>query len=249
MGINKRRKVWYLLLLMSMVLTLYACGESKSEEENVSEVSPDTTEIIENDDEVEQMDWVANLDAAEYHNQLIVVIANGNTATVSLHEKNDVGIWREVLSTEAYIGKNGIGKTKEGDGKTPTGAYQFTFAFGIKENPGTNLEYVEVDDSYYWVDDSNSKYYNQFVSTKDVEKDWDSAEHILSAEDSYHYVLATDYNAECKPGVGSAIFMHCTPTGGAGCIAVPEEIMIAILKKITPDCVLIIDDETNIYSY
>ena len=249
MGINNGNKILRLLLFMSIVLMLSACGESKREADNIAKDSIDTTEFMEDTDDVEQMDWVANLDAAEYHNQLVVVIANGNTATVSLHEKNDVGIWGEVLSTEAYIGKNGIGKTKEGDGKTPIGAYQFTFAFGIKENPGTNLEYVEVDDSYYWVDDSNSKYYNQFVSTKDVEKDWDSAEHILSAEDSYHYVLATDYNAECKPGVGSAIFMHCTPTGGAGCIAVPEESMIAILKKITPDCVLIIDDETNIYSY
>ena len=59
--------------------------------------------------------------------------------------------------------------------------------------------------------------------------DWDSAEHILKVGKSYNYVLATNYNESCIPGLGSAIFMHCQPTGGAGCVAVSEEAMIFIL--------------------
>jgi len=227
---------------MICLFVLCACGRNDIV---IPEDNYDTSE----ENEIVQMDWVANLRVAEETNQILVVAAKGDSAEVSLHEKDDKGIWKEVLSTEADIGRNGIGKTKEGDGKTPTGVYNFTFAFGIKDNPGTNFEYVEVDDSHYWVDDSSSKYYNQFVSIKDVEKDWDSAEHIMSAEESYHYVLATDYNAKCEPGVGSAIFMHCTPTGGAGCIAISEESMVDILRSIKQDCVLIIDDEVNIYSY
>ena len=38
-------------------------------------------------------------------------------------------------------------------------------------NPGTALAYTQVDDSYYWVDDVNSVYYNQFVSTNEVVSD------------------------------------------------------------------------------
>jgi len=233
-----RKKIIFNLMCLLIAFVLCACGRDKLETTDNS-----------NESTVEQTDWVANISVAEETDQIIVVLAEDNYATVSLHEKDEDAIWREILSTQASIGKNGIGKTEEGDGKTPTGVYHFTFAFGIKENPGTKLEYVKVDDSYYWVDDSNSKYYNQFVSINDVEKDWDSAEHIISEEGSYNYVLATDYNAECKPGAGSAIFMHCTPTGGAGCIAISEESMIAFLERINPDCVLIIDDEINIYSY
>lgn len=239
------KKLSLILICLIISSVLCACGRDKVETTEMEENTVDSS----NENIVEQTDWVANLKIAEETNQILAVVAKDNFAMVSFHEKDADGIWTEILLTQASIGRNGIGKTQEGDGKTPTGVYHFTFAFGIKENPGTNFEYVQVDESHYWVDDSNSKYYNQFVSTMDVEKDWDSAEHILSEEGSYNYVLATDYNAECKPGAGSAIFMHCTPTGGAGCIAVSEESMIAILQRINPDCVLIIDNETDIYSY
>jgi len=241
---------WNLILLIVVIL-LVGCG---SEKDNVKENKGENherqeTETIDIDVEQEQTDWVANLIVAEETNQILAIAANGNTAYVSLHNKDEEGIWKEVLSTEASIGKNGVGKTKEGDGKTPVGIYHFLFGFGIKENPGTSHEYIKVDDSFYWVDDSNSQYYNQFVSTNNVVKDWESAEHIVSAGKSYNYVLAMDYNKECVPGLGSAIFMHCKPTGGAGCVAISEEIMIEMMKMIQPDCVIIIDDETNIYNY
>ena len=106
-----------------------------------------------------------------------------------------------------------------------------------------------MDDSYYWVDDSNSQYYNRFVSTNEVEKDWSSAEHIMGAGQSYNYVLAINYNEACIPGAGSAIFMHCKPTGGAGCIAVSESAMRTILQNVKPDCVLIVDSVSGVYNY
>lgn len=122
--------------------------------------------------------------------------------------------------------------------------------FDIEVNPGTVMKYTQVDDSYYWVDDSNSVYYNQFVSTNAVKKDWKSAEHIVDYKTAYRYVLALDYNVECISGVGSAIFLHCSsakPT--AGCIAVPERNMIEILKNVQEKCVVIIDSEENLSNY
>ncbi len=193
--------------------------------------------------------WVADLNIAQSANQIIVVSASGSSATVSMHNKNADGTWTEILSTPASIGRNGIGKTSEGDGKTPVGVYSFMFGFGIKSNPGTAMSYTQVDDSYYWVDDVNSAYYNQFVSTNNVTQDWTSAEHLLSAGSSYHYALAINYNEACTPGVGSAIFMHCKPTGGAGCIAVSESSMVSILKSVQPGCVLIIDSASNVWNY
>lgn len=225
--------------------------DSLTQTDSLSEQESQTQKdsLAESQAEIVQNDWVANLDAAQSANQIIIVSATGNTAQVTMHNKGNDGIWTEILSASAAIGRNGVGKTQEGDGKTPKGIYGFSFAFGIQADPGAALSYTQVDDSYYWVDDSDSAYYNQFVSTKTVTPDWNSAEHITGAGSSYNYVLAVNYNASCTPKAGSAIFMHCTPSGGAGCIAIPESSMIQVLQNIKPDCVLIIDNSDQINNY
>lgn len=194
--------------------------------------------------------WVADLKVAKETNQLVIVAASGSSATITMHNKNSNGIWNQIVSTNGNIGRKGLGKTAEGDEKTPKGIYHFTFAFGNKSNPGSKLSYTKVDNSYYWVDDSKSVYYNRLVSTKKVKIDWTSAESIAKGGSSYNYVLAIDYNASCTPGVGSAIFMHCNPKGGtSGCIAIPESDMIKIIKNVYPGCVLIIDTTNGVKNY
>lgn len=168
--------------------------------------------------------------------QRIVVTATEDGARLELYERQKDGYWLGRLSAPAAIGKNGIGKKREGDGKTPQGVYRLLFAFGTKEKPDTDFPYLRVDAGYYWVDDSKSRYYNQLVSVGAVKQDWDSAEHIVEKGASYHYALALDYNADCIPGKGSAIFLHCMPSEGAGCIAVEEGIMRKLLALIQPGC-------------
>ena len=216
---------------------------------------------------------IAQLEVAKYTNQIMVVTVLNEDAKLYLYERelNTVGVneylnmqgerkekrhsnvaWNLVLETEANIGKNGVGKKREGDGKTPVGVFSFVKAFGILENPGAKLEYTKVNESHYWVDDSASKYYNQFVVVEEVKQDWVSAEHILEYGESYHYVLATSFNSERISGAGSAVFLHCTSDEAdvtAGCIAVPEVYMREIMKRVEPQCVLIIDHVENILSY
>lgn len=199
---------------------------------------------------VEDAQKIGTLAVAEYTNQIIVVAVSGEQARLSFYEK-DVE-WELVVETEAVIGKNGLGKTKEGDGKTPTGAFRFIKAFGIFENPGAKMEYTQVDERHYWVDDSGSRYYNEFVDIEEIEKDWGSAEHICEYGESYHYVLATSYNEGKIAGAGSAVFLHCTSEGmesTAGCVAVPEFFMEKIIKRVEAQCVLVIDDVDNILNY
>lgn len=75
-------------------------------------------------------------------------------------------------------------------GKTPRGQFSFTYAFGILPNPGTELSYTQVDDTYYWVDDVNSRYYNQFVTTKTTPKAWNfPADAFLFLEDQMITIL------------------------------------------------------------
>lgn len=196
-------------------------------------------------------EWISQLKVAGQTSQIIIVVVEGTQAVLSFYEKEN-DIWREVLKTEACIGRNGIGKVREGDNKTPIGMFQFIKAFGILENPGTKLDYVQVDASHYWVDDKYSTYYNQFVSTQDVQMDWESAEHLCEYGALYHYVLALNYNQECVEGAGSAIFLHCSlekTKSTAGCIAIPEADMREIIKGVDEDCVMIIDTTDGVKRY
>ena len=60
-----------------------------------------------------------------------------------------------------------------------------------------------------WVDDPASAYYNRLVNTSSVSKDWVSGENLIQASPYYNYALNLTYNADCVPGEGSAIFLHC----------------------------------------
>ena len=171
--------------------------------------------------------------------QKLFVKAEGVRALVSLLEKDEKGNWCQRFFTRGWIGKNGLGKEREGDNKTPTGKLKFLYAFGSRENPGTVFPYLKINENCYMVDDVSSIYYNRLVEEGTVEKDWKSAEHLVSMGTAYHYALATDYNKECIPGRGSGIFLHCAqghPT--AGCISIPEGMMKLLLRQIRHDCIL-----------
>lgn len=167
--------------------------------------------------------------------QLITVEAKGSRATITLHEKNSRGQWYIKRTMSGYVGRNGVGKRREGDLKTPSGMFTMSKAFGINKNPGTALSYRRVNSSYYWVTDPSSRYYNKFVTTRKVRRDWSEAERIVDYKTAYRYVLSVDYNKKCVPGKGSAIFLHCS-TGGptAGCISVSYSNMKRIMRWVRP---------------
>lgn len=192
----------------------------------------------------------AGLKVASSYNELILVEASGTTCTVSFHQKGADGVWSQLLETNGYIGRNGLGKTAEGDGKTPVGVYSAGTAFGSRPDPGCPAGYLQVDSSYYWIDDPFSQYYNRLVSTNEVQQDWSSGENIVGIGSAYDYVLSIGYNSDCTPGLGSAVFLHCStgrPT--AGCVSIPENEMITILQNLTDGCAFVIDTPENISSY
>ncbi len=196
-------------------------------------------------------DWIANLPQAKSANQMLVV-ANyeGTTAWVSLNQKGSDGKWNMVVSTPGYIGKNGLGKTREGDALTPVGTFHFNAAFGIAPDPGCAIPYVQVNDNIYWSGDMNEGMaYNQMVDiTQYPNLDTENSEHIIDYTRQYQYCLNISYNEEGIPGLGSAIFLHCLgpykPYTG-GCVAVPENQMLAIMQNVSPDCVVVIDTLEN----
>ena len=196
--------------------------------------------------------WVVKLAEENDAKQLFVVAAYGDTtAWISMHEKDEDGKWQMILSTPGFIGRNGLGKTKEGDGKTPVGVFCFNRAFGIAPDPGCAIEYVQADEDTYWSGDVNKGMrYNELVSLKDyptlVKAD---SEHIVDYLYQYQYCLNISYNAEGTPGLGSAIFLHCfgdrKPYTG-GCVAIPMESMYFVMQHVDPDCVVVIDTLENL---
>ena len=202
----------------------------------------------------EAPEWLANIPEAqdEAVKQLFVVDAMSmetTTASVYMFERDEAGAWQQILSTPAFVGKNGLcadADHKEGCGQTPAGTYKFNKAFGIAEDPGCAIPYVQVDEDTYWSgDDREGMHYNEMVDIKDYpDLNMENSEHIVEYEYQYQYCLNISFNEDGTAGRGSAIFLHCfgpfKPYTG-GCVAIPENIMKMVMQRVDPDCVVVID--------
>lgn len=195
--------------------------------------------------------------------QLIIVKTKEEKAILYIFEKENEKWFNKKIIQHAYIGKKGITREKnEGDKKTPYGLYKLGFAFGIEKKPkNSKYPYKLLNNNIYWIDDANSKYYNQWVEVtenadKNVQKDneynyckkstkisWKSAEHLVEYKEQYQYAVVIEYNTinqydpVQKQGnkLGSAIFLHAINNGATdGCVAIKKEDMeeiITWLKK------------------
>ena len=155
------------------------------------------------------------------------------------------------IETTAYIGKNGAtGEKKEGDGKTPIGEFELGIILGMhpKEEMPDEIKYIQINENMYWIDDSKSKYYNRLVDISQVEKDWNSAEHLIDYPIQYEYLIEIKTNPNNIPEKGSAIFLHCTnnkPT--EGCIAVDKKVMKKLIECINEQTKIVVEiEEKNV---
>ena len=191
---------------------------------------------------VEQNSFAASLAEAAWADGIILIsVSSPEDGEFSYHSKDADGVWREIASGPCWTGRNGLGKTAEGDGKTPSGTYTMGMAFGNAPDPGAAVPYLQTDESHYWVDDSASTYYNRLVSTREAERDWTSAEHIASIPVEYAYAINIEYNPDCVPGLGSAIFLHCeNGKATSGCIAIEREDMVTVLQNMRHSTIIAI---------
>mgnify|MGYP002626078914 CR=1 FL=1 len=162
--------------------------------------------------------------------QVILIARSAGTVSngrLFLLVKDEGRTWKETLQCKAFLGKNGIDKTKEGDARTPTGDYGFIMAFGARENPGSLIPYTKLTDTMYLCGDK--EYYNQFIDVSWVaHRCSHNSEHLIRYTPQYNYALFLDYNKECNYGKGSAIFLHCFGNYPytLGCVSVAEENMV-----------------------
>jgi len=148
------------------------------------------------------------------------------------------GGWQLVFPAFAgSIGERGfaaIEEKREGDGKSPSGIFRLGTAFGYYPSVVTKMPYREATDDDYWVDDVNSEDYNKWVKGKPSAASW---ERMKRDDDQYKYGIVIEYNTNpVIRGKGSAIFLHVWKDGKptAGCVAMPEEMVLKILAWLDP---------------
>lgn len=245
-------------LIIIMCLTLTGCVAVVGEDTTLFEkVDVPLHSYTMNEDGTDSPEWVTKLEAAQDNNQLIVVAGLGmdkSTGSVSMHIKDDNGNWKQLLSTPAYLGKDGMcldEDRKADDQKTPIGTFNLNKAFGISPNAGGNLPYVRIMNVHYWSGDPNEgQRYNHLVNLKEYpEVDTDISDHIYSREFAYQFCIDIGYNEECDPDRGISVFIHCLDESKPytnGSVAISEDMMRIIMKNAKLHCPIIIDTMDNL---
>lgn len=168
--------------------------------------------------------------------QVIAVIAGGYGQTTAIFTayQREGRVWKQVFGPwDAHIGFNGfapLGAKREGDGRTPSGAYGFDFFFGVEPDPGVRFPYRMVTgNTVVWDDDPTSPLYNRWVDTTTQNAGADPEPMYNPPAYSYGAVIA--YNDTRTAGLGSAIFLHVS-TGGptAGCVSLPVSELLTVLR-------------------
>ena len=159
-----------------------------------------------------------------------------HVATLTAYERTGTA-WRQVFGPwTATIGRNGIappGDKREGDGRTPSGTFGFDFMFGVNPNPSVKFPFRAITGpNIVWDDDPASANYNRWIDTNQASAGASPEPMYVSA---YGWGAVIAYNTARTPGLGSAIFLHLSNAAStAGCVALPQDQLLAILRWLDP---------------
>ena len=220
------KKVIFVLLCVCLVLSMAGCAanqptagptDTSSVKEDHSQFWRETLQKSRGDDSVRQI--------------LFVRYTGERSAIAQFYEKSEYNnAWELTLTSDVFVGKNGINKTGEGDAKTPTADIGVRKAFGILPNPGTKLSYTDIKETTYACDE-DCEYYNQIIDTAETGHDC-TGESMYLYSPEYNYGIETTFNDNNTYPNGSAIFIHCKgpkPYTG-GCVAFDQPDMKYILQ-------------------
>jgi D-alanyl-D-alanine dipeptidase len=144
----------------------------------------------------------------------------------------------------APAGRGGPVK-REGDGKSPAGAFALRGSYGYAKAPpaGARLPYVRVDERWRCVDDPASKHYDQILDRTTVAPDWKSAEEMRRKDELYAWVVDVAHNPARAPGAGSCIFLHVWRGEGSatvGCTAMDQRKLERLIATLDPSAVFVL---------
>ena len=129
---------------------------------------------------------------------------------------------------------------REGDGRSPAGAFPLDTAFGFdagRDVPWIRLPYVQLRTTTECVDDGRSVHYNTIVDRDGVPRvDWTSSEKMRNIG-QYAYGVHVAYNAPPAPARGSCIFLHIwagPESVTAGCTAMEAGALKELIRWLDP---------------
>ena len=176
--------------------------------------------------------------------QVLTVSASSSTTTyakVEAWQLQSTGAYRRVGGPwTARIGAYGMGATRDGLARTPTGRYAIGPTFGIKPNPGTTMPWFTVDRNDVWGGDPlYYPSYNRHVRCAPYTCPFrisGYSERLINYPGLYDYAAFFQYNYNPPVvGKGSAFFLHVTndrPTGG--CVALGRDQLVWLLRWMKP---------------
>jgi L,D-peptidoglycan transpeptidase YkuD (ErfK/YbiS/YcfS/YnhG family) len=134
-------------------------------------------------------------------------------------------------STTASFGRTGAcpaPEKREGDGKTPLGIYTLQTALIRPDRglpaPATSLPWRWLRPADGWSDAPQDPAYNRPVTHPHPH----SAEQLWRDDHAYDIIITLSHNTPPKPGLGSAVFLHCLQPDSRpteGCIAVSRDML------------------------
>ncbi|MGH8196116.1 MAG: L,D-transpeptidase family protein [Woeseiaceae bacterium] len=134
---------------------------------------------------------------------------------------------------------------REGDGRSPAGAFAIGIAFGYADAADTTLPYVAMDADDYCIDVSTSPLYNRIVDATEVGADAiaGSTEPMrrdlhVDGDQRYRIGFVIEHNSGGETDAGSCIFAHLwksADSATAGCTAMAEPAMQKLLTWLRPD--------------
>lgn len=171
----------------------------------------------------------------------VTAAAGADRGTLELWQRNRLRDWKRTFAVPAWVGAQGISEhAREGSNFTPEGTFALTEGFGRLPDLAARLPYLTVDPSntWWWVSDTESPLYNQKFRCTEATCPFDTtrSENLGGTGAAYNHALVIDYNrAPAVRAAGSAFFVHVeTGVPTAGCVAVSEDVMRALLTTLQP---------------
>jgi len=198
------------------------------EAENQMEGKTDTTEVTAASAQAGTADASRFVLPEEARVLVIVEGTGGSNCNVYAFERSSAaGAWEKRLDTTGHLGMNGMSNHRHsGDKTTPIGVFKMNTPFGqAKALEGFPSDYIQVDDTYVWEDDTNKM-------SRDLSKE---GERVGSSGYAgyYDYAIDAGFNPNGIKNQGSALFLHCSgefKEYTSGCVAIEKDQMAQIMK-------------------
>ena len=198
------------------------------EAENQMEGKTDTTEVTAASAQAGTAD-ASRFVLPEDARVLVIVEGTGgsNCNVYAFERSRAAGAWEKRLETTGHLGMNGRSNPRHsGDKTTPIGVFKMNTPFGqAKALEGFPSDYIQVDDTYVWEDDTNKM-------SRDLSKE---GERVGSSGYAgyYDYDIDAGFNPNGIKNQGSALFLHCSgefKEYTSGCVAIEKDQMAQIMK-------------------